>query len=474
MRRMRLLTTRIVLGNILVATLTSMIGILLLVLVAISATGGVTVEDYRTIAYLGGMEWLFGLPDGQPNPPAQPGYPPGFTLVVSAEGEVLHSQGDTDCRAGMLLEACAPHLDVSVPSERYFERDGERWVEAVTETVIGHRAITHRGPPPVELFLLLPGMPIYGTVPFTVFVTGMMALIAVPVALVLTWLIVRPSMRRLSRLAQVSRQFAEGDLKARVRDTRDDEVGALAQQFDDMADTLEQNFDVLRDLAQQNAALAQQAEESAIRAERTRISRDLHDAIAQRLFSLSVSTAGLPELIARDPVQGAEQARSIAGLAEHTLLDLRALLVDLRPTSVIQRGLVDALQALCDENATAHQVLVDFTPVVSGKRMPAGIEDVIYRVAQEALSNVIKHAQATAVDVSLVKGRRQITLSITDNGKGFESHSATGEGKFGLISMQERARSVGGMLTIESDTTRGTTLRLVLPLEMEAPNEDRD
>jgi signal transduction histidine kinase len=92
---------------------------------------------------------------------------------------------------------------------------------------------------------------------------------------------------------------------------------------------------------------------------------------------------------------------------------------------------------------------------------------VIYRVAQESLSNVIKHAHATAIDMSLVKGQRQITLSVTDNGAGFDPENASGEGRFGLMSMRERARSVGGAITIESETARGTTLRLVLPLETE-------
>jgi NarL family two-component system sensor histidine kinase LiaS len=292
-----------------------------------------------------------------------------------------------------------------------------------------------------------------------------MAILAIPVGLVLTWLIVRPTMRRLSRLTQVSRQFATGDFEVRVGDHTQDEVGRLAQQFDDMADALEQNFGVLRDLAQRNAELARQAEESAIQAERHRISRDLHDAIAQRLFSLSVSTSTLPDLIQRDQEQGVQQARTIATLAEQTLLDLRALLVDLRPSNIIQHGLADALQALCDEWGKTHRVRIDCSIVLGGGYIPAGIEDVIYRVAQESISNVIKHAHATAIDMSLVKGQRQITLSVTDNGAGFDPENASDEGHFGLMSMHERARSVGGTITIESETARGTTLRLVLPLE---------
>src|SRR6185436_15433223 len=109
----------------------------------------------------------------------------------------------------------------------------------------------------------------------------------------------RPLGRRLSTLTQASRRFAAGEFSVRVRDRNRDEVGELGRQFDDMAGVLEQNVGVLRDMVQRNAELAQQAEQVAIQAERVRLSRDLHDAIAQRLFSLSVSTATLPDLIQR-------------------------------------------------------------------------------------------------------------------------------------------------------------------------------
>src|SRR5690606_23072342 len=105
----------------------------------------------------------------------------------------------------------------------------------------------------------------------------------------------------------------------------------------------------LRELAQRNAQLAQDVEQVAVQNERMRLSRDLHDAIAQRLFSLTASTTSLPALIERDAARGAAQARTIAELAENTLLDLRALLVELRPTNLLRYDLGEALQKLGDE-----------------------------------------------------------------------------------------------------------------------------
>jgi two-component system sensor histidine kinase UhpB len=107
--------------------------------------------------------------------------------------------------------------------------------------------------------------------------------------------------------------------------------------------------------------------------------------------------------------------------------------------------------------------------VLGGRYLPSGVTDGIYRVAQESLSNVAKHAQARAVFVSLVEGQRQITLSVTDDGHGFDPAHAAGGGHFGLVSMQERAGALGGTLAIERDTHQGTTVRLTVPLTW---NED--
>jgi signal transduction histidine kinase len=295
-----------------------------------------------------------------------------------------------------------------------------------------------------------------------------MAVFATPVVLILGILLIRPQIRRLSKIAAVSNHFADGNLNARVNDAHADEVGGLARQFDDMADALANNIHALRDLAARNAELAQEAEQAAIQTERVRLSRDLHDAIAQRLFSLSVSTSTLPDVIQQDSEKGVEQAKIIASIAEQTLLDLRALLLELRPTGLVQQDFPQALRTLCSEWQTINHISVECSLMLTGKYIPALVEDMIYRVAQEALSNVAKHAKASCVNLSLVEGQRQITLSITDNGTGFDPAGANGTGKFGLLTMRERAGALGGSVSIESDTARGTTLKLVVPIERQS------
>ncbi len=469
MRRLRSLTARMLFSHMLVAILTSVIAVLILVAAFAISIQNYAPSDYHASAVLSALGWVAGHPDGGANIPGNPFTPPGYTLVVSPENVIVGTQGDTDCKIGSPLADCAPEFVNREPGERYFEKNGERWVEVIAKLVMNHRVLYQRTVSQPELGIFLPYTPVYGNGPFMLVVSGAMAVLSIPVAMSLALLTTRPLAHRLSKIAKVSQQFASGDLSMRVHDQGKDVVGSLAQQFNDMADALAQNVGILRELAKRNAELAQQAEQSAIQAERVRLSRDLHDDIAQGLFSLSVSSAALPDLIRRDQETGAQHAAAIAQLAEQTLLDLRALLVELRPSTVLQRGLSEALQTLVSEWQTANHVQVECTLMLTGNRISAGVEDVLFRIAKESLNNIAKHAHATSVQVSLVEGRRQITLSITDNGQGFDPTMVSNQGKFGLVSMRERAQAIGGNMAIESDTTHGTTIRITLPLEREEP-----
>jgi two-component system, NarL family, sensor histidine kinase LiaS len=462
MRRFRTLSVRMTINQVLVAGLASAIATGALTLLVFQATTMITPHDYGIYAMYMGMQWLFNLPDGQPNP-ENSNVAPGFSLLVSADHVVLHSQGDTACRAGMRLAECAPELLDSQIGERAFAVGDQQWFEIVMPTQLGQRAITRRGPPSVAPCFVLGRVQTCNAFNFAVLTIGAMTIFSLPVALLLAWLSARPLARRLSVIAQISQRFAAGDFAARVQDRHRDEIGEVARKVDDMADTLAHNVSALRDLAQRNAELAQQAENAAIQAERARISRDLHDAIAQRLFSLSASTSTLPDLIGKNADEGIAQARLIAELSEQTLLDLRTLLIELRPNNLIQRGLSDALRKVCEEWQGLHHIAVDCGIVLSGRRLPANIEDTVYRVTQEGLSNIAKHAEASEASVSVIEGSQQLILSISDNGLGFEVGAAR-NGKFGLISMQERAQALGGQVSIESEVGHGTTLHMTLPL----------
>jgi two-component system, NarL family, sensor histidine kinase LiaS len=498
-RLIRSLMTRLVISHMLVVILSSaVIGLITLMLAGIYLESA-GAEQYRPWGRILYNRWQFGDPRFAPNIPPRPDdeapdmpiLTPGWGIIVDSDGLIVFTEGDAACQVGEHLPDCAPHIVGLPEGERFIQANPTtntpRLVEVVRYTSSGHTIITHRQPLSLAFLLSwqIPGMPTFiaNIISYTLGASILSGLCSTPFALLLVWLMVRPVVRRITQVAHVSQQFAAGDFDARVRDTYSDEVGRLAQQFDSMADTLQQNVYVLRDLAQRNAALTTQAEQLAIQAERARLSRDLHDAIAQRLFSLTVSTTTLPALIAENQQRGVEQARIVASIAEQTLLDLRTLLVELRPASVAERGFAEWVRTYCIQWEATHHLAVDVSLMLSGNFLSSNIESVLYFITQEALSNAARHAHATAVSVSIVEGRQQIVLSITDNGVGFTANVAAatnGQGKYGLLGMRERAVAVGGKLAIESDTSKGCTVRVTLPLQREpyslavSPNGEGD
>jgi len=463
----RSFAAQMVISHILVATLTCFVSMTLIALGAaqLSAMSGRQAMLMSLIS-AATSAWVFGAPDGLPLK-GQYGELPGYVLIVSPSGEVIYTSGDTPCQANSYLFECEPELIAPVPQVTEYVRHGQRWVKAAVETRDGKLVIGGLGPFYLEMSQQYGSFVIYGNVPFVLIMGGVGAVVAIPTALILTRLFARRYTRRLSEIAQVSYAFANGHLNQRAPVTRHDEIGVLASQFNMMADVIEQSITNLRDLAQQNAALLEQVERSAMQSERLRLARELHDKLAQRMFSLSLNASVLPNLVASNPPAAISQAKQIAALAEESQLDLRDLIVNLRPTEGGTDGLAESLSALCRAWGASTGIPVEQNFMLTGEYIPAGLAEIVLRVAGEALTNVAKHAEAHHVTVSLLEGSHKLTLSITDDGRGFHSHGMPPHGHYGIVGMRERARAVGGVVYIESDTHRGTTVRVVLPLHRE-------
>lgn len=456
------LTFRLFISHVIVAVLTGVGVTAALLFLTLKAGQNPTLEVYRSVAVDYARKWLTGAPDGEPTAPLVDPMK-GWTVILSPEEIILWSRGETPCRAGMRSEECIDDQTLSM-EEGFFEQNNEQWATVHVLLASGDSVLMQRGPIIAQPYLVYGDVVINGYAAMMMFEVLLRTAFALPIALLLAWVITRPQVRRLRAITQTSSRFADGDLRARIRDTHGDEVGRLAQQFDAMADGLAQNIEILQALAQRNTELALQAEQSAIKAERARISRDLHDAIAQRLFSLSVSTTALPEIIAQNAKRGIQQAQAIAEMAEQTLLDLRALLVDLRPSNLVQQGLSDALRLLCQQWQSLHHIRVEAALMLTGRHLPMPLVDAVYHITHEALSNVAHHAHATLVEISLVEGKNQLILSISDNGKGFDPQAQLHATHFGLVSIRERSAMFGGSLCIESAMGKGTTLEVILPL----------
>jgi signal transduction histidine kinase len=199
-------------------------------------------------------------------------------------------------------------------------------------------------------------------------------------------------------------------------------------------------------------------------AERTRIARELHDEAGQALtavrLQLDYVASALPDDVP-EPVR--QQVEDAQGLVGRTLEEIRRISIDLRPSLLDDLGLAPALRWQCDRLSRHSNTRVGFASSQATRRLTPGVETSLYRVAQEALTNIARHAQATSVDVTLDYRHDHICLTITDNGRGFAEDSGQGRG-LGLLGMRERLGAVGGTLYIDSQADSGTTLHIEVPL----------
>jgi signal transduction histidine kinase len=214
--------------------------------------------------------------------------------------------------------------------------------------------------------------------------------------------------------------------------------------------------------ALENARLFEAARGVAALQERQRLARELHDSVSQALYAIALNGAAAGESLRKqDQVRAARQVKHVRQLARAGLAEMRALIFELRAESLAEEGLVAALTKQTAAVEARHELKIRsaFAPEPA---VPLATKEALYRIAQEALHNVVKHAQAKRVDFALAVDDHHVTLTIRDDGTGFEV--GTFPGHLGLRSMHERAEALGGMLEVSSEPGAGTTIRAQLPL----------
>jgi signal transduction histidine kinase len=224
-------------------------------------------------------------------------------------------------------------------------------------------------------------------------------------------------------------------------------------------------LDELQQAHRQLQDYAGQAEELAIARERNRMARELHDSVAQTLYGLTLQAeAASRKLSAGQTDDATNYLREMRDSAQQTLQETRLLIFDLRPPILQNEGLVTALRARLEsvESRSGFKTQINLQEV---GELPGGIESGLYGIANEILNNVLKHAHATVIKVSLEKEAGNIVLEIGDNGVGFDLASAEAHGGLGLKNMKERAEQIGGVLQINSHAGKGTQVTVEVPYE---------
>jgi signal transduction histidine kinase len=289
------------------------------------------------------------------------------------------------------------------------------------------------------------------------------AIISILASLVLTIGLTRP-LRDLSRIAQA---IAGGDLGLRARMTRQDEIGQLAVAFDQMTDSLQRSLETERaaneQIRRQTLQISRQTQASAVMEERQRIARELHDSVKQQLFSISLSAGAALNLMSGDPEAARSYLEHLKQASREAQAEMKNLLQEMLPAPLQEHHLEEALAQYLGSLGKIHHLQIAWKATGINNLSPT-YEHALFRAAQEAIANVIRHSGAHSLSVNLSFGTPTL-LVVEDDGCGFNPDNVSPEST-GLATMRARLGRVGGEVEVHSAPGQGTHIQMAVNLEV--------
>jgi two-component system, NarL family, sensor histidine kinase LiaS len=278
--------------------------------------------------------------------------------------------------------------------------------------------------------------------------TGLLLLLAVaPFGALFGFIMSRGLTRRLKVLTLAADAWSEGDFSTLPQDRSKDEISYLGLRMRRMAEHIQ--------------ALQQSQQELALMEQRNRLARELHDTVKQGTFATLMQVRAAKNLLDRDPATARARLDEAERLIKASQQELGLIISELRPAALEGQGLAGALRHYLAAWSQHSAIPADFQ-VQNEQRLPLDVEQTLFRVAQEALSNVARHSRASAAFVCLSFERDQVTLSVADNGIGFDLQAA-GDG-FGLQSMRDRMAALQGSLVVQAAPDGGATITARTPI----------
>lgn len=291
------------------------------------------------------------------------------------------------------------------------------------------------------------------------------------VALVVTWYASeRLILHTAERLVRAVRRMAAGDLSVRARvSPGTDELSELSAAFDTMASSLERREAEAQGASESLRALASRTE-SILEQERTEIAREIHDQLGQNLTALRMDVEWMSNAVSGEVLANPKldrKLKSMAALLDVTVPLVRNISRRLRPGVLDALGLRAAVEWQLEEFQDRTGIRAELVADLDDSRLEADHATVLFRILQEALTNAIRHARASAITVNLTQDGDRALLEVTDDGVGISERAATDPRALGLLGMRERAQAVGGHFAVAGREGRGTTVSAWLPLKSE-------
>jgi signal transduction histidine kinase len=280
-------------------------------------------------------------------------------------------------------------------------------------------------------------------------------------------------LRRLENLNRAIHDFGRWQVKPSIADSQPDEIGALLATFQSMADQIgtrtAENQELSEALQHQNEVRGELLKRliSAQESERTRVARELHDGLGQALTGLSLQTELLQKTVAGDPDSARMQIQHIQALIRETTECMHELILDLRPSVLDDLGLVPAVRMQAERTFSGIGLRYELDDRGLPGRLPPELETVLYRIYQEGINNIVRHARASHARLEFCSQDGVFQGKITDDGLGFEPQlpkNSVNAQHFGLVGMQERVLQVNGRIEIQSSPDAGTVISITIPI----------
>ncbi len=381
--------------------------------------------------------------------------PPGqshtliFLVVVNTQGQVLASLGsqpiplNTPLQAQLSAQSRANLQAVfndskGMTSKVNVEADGSMVAETPIVGNGGHvqGVLVMKSAKPDILQLLSDFLGL-------IIVSGLIVTIIAAIAgMIFGSLAARGITRRLQRLSAAADKWSHGNFSTLISDTSEDELGQTGRQLNRMAEQLQN--------------LLQARQKLATLEERNRLARDLHDSVKQQVFAVAMQLRATKVLLKRDVDAAEVRLNEAEKLVRQAQQELTSLIRELRPAALEGKELVAALRELATSWTQQTDIVANLR-AEDTQTLSLAVEEALYRVAQEALANVARHSKATLVQLILTITDDTVTLSIVDNGQGFDT-TRQGPMGVGLFSMRERMKALGGDVEVESTPGKGTRI----------------